>query len=123
MQRHGAIFGGLAMALFVSGGLPARASAEILDFNCLNADGSQSYHVAIDLASGLVSNGAGYSARRWAAVVSDKDVTWDEAFDARVGHTAHHYVLERATGVLQGTDTAGGRQGREMLNLVCHKTS
>jgi hypothetical protein len=123
VQRHGAIFGGLAMALFVSGGLPSRAFAETLDLNCLNADGSQSYHVAIDLGSGLVSNGAGYNARRWAAVVSDKEVAWDEVFDARVGHTAHHYVLERASGVLRGTDTAGGGQGREILNLVGHKTS
>ena len=116
MHRYAGIW--LAAAMFALGG---SASAETLDLTCVNTDGSQSYHVAIDLESALVSNGAGYDARRWPAVVRDKDVTWDEVFDRRIGHTAHHYVFERASGVLRGTDMGSG--GREILNLACRKAS
>ena len=118
MHRNAGIFVGLAAAIFALGG---SASAETLDLTCVNTDGSHSYRVAIDLESGLVSNGAGYDVRRWPAVVSDKDVAWDEVFDSRIGHIAHHYVFERASSVLRGTDMGNG--GREISNLACRKTS
>lgn len=118
MYRYAGIFMGLAAAMFA---LSGSASAETLDLTCMNTDGSQSYHVAIDLAASLVSDGAGYDAKRWPVTVSDRDVMWDEVFDRHIGHTAHHYVFERASGVLRGTDTGNG--GREILNLACRKAS
>jgi non-canonical (house-cleaning) NTP pyrophosphatase len=60
-----------------TGGAPF-AHAETVALACTTADGSRTYRIEIDLAAGLVFNEAGYAARRWAAVVSDKDVTWDE---------------------------------------------
>jgi len=117
MRRYVGIFVRLAAGIFA---LAGSASAETLDLTCTNTDGSQSYHVAINLVSGVVSNGAGYAARRWPGIVSDKDVSWDEVFDRHIGHVAHHYVFERASGVLRGTDMDSGH---EILNLACRKTS
>jgi hypothetical protein len=121
-MRWHILIGGMITLLVPTAGA-SFARAETLDLACSTADGSRAYHVTIDLAAGLVSNEAGRSARRWAAVVTDKDVTWDEEFDDRIGHTANHYVFERSTGTLRGTDMQSGGSGREFLNAVCRNAS
>jgi hypothetical protein len=107
----------MAVGIFAMGVLASNASAETLDLVCTLAGSSQTRAVAIDLATTLVVNGTGYEARRWPARVTDRDVTWDEIFDSRIGHSANHYVYERASGALHGTDVSG----REVLSAVCHK--
>lgn len=67
-----------AVGIFATGVLASSASAETLDLVCTLAGSSQTRPVAMDLAAGLVSNGTGYDGRRWAARVTDRDVTWDE---------------------------------------------
>ena len=116
MGYRGVVAGAMAGVL-ATAWMPA--SAEALDLSCTNADGSESYRLTVDLSSGLVSNGASRSGRRWAAVVNDKDITWDEVFDTRGGHTANRYLLDRASGTFRGTDLS--RQEREILSLTCRK--
>jgi hypothetical protein len=98
----------------------ASASAETLDLNCARAAGSSAFRLIVDSGAGLVSDEGGPSGRRWAARVDDKNIIWDEVYDSRRGHFANHFVLDRATGVLRGTDTT---KGGEILSAICQKAS
>jgi hypothetical protein len=71
----------MAVGIGATGVLASSASAEALDLVCTLAGSSQAQPVTIDLATGLVTNGTGYNARRWPARVTDQDVTRDEIFD------------------------------------------
>jgi hypothetical protein len=117
MRYFGRAVANVAVGIFVMGVLASSATAETLDLICTLAGSSQVHPVTIDLATGLVANGTGYDARRWPARVTDHDVTWEESFDSRIGHSANHYVFERASGALRGTDVGG----REVVSAVCHK--
>jgi hypothetical protein len=98
----------------------ASAPAETLDLNCARASGSPAFRLIVDSGTGLVSDESGLSGRRWGARVDDKNITWDEVYDSRRGHFAHHFVLDRATGALHGTDVT---KGGEILSAVCQKAS
>jgi hypothetical protein len=95
------------------------ASAETLSLICARANDSAGRHVVIDLTGGVVSNGAGYSAQRWVAVVTEKEVAWDENYASHRSRVSNHYVFDRQSNVLRGTDAAG----HEMLNAACQKAS
>ena len=97
------------------------AVADSLDLSCATTDGSRTFGLTVDLSTGLVSNQGSNSGRRWAGRVTDGNVTWDEVYDERRGRIAEHFVLERPTGALHGTDIAGGSSGRDILNAVCKK--
>jgi hypothetical protein len=84
------------------------------------ASGSSNFRLTVDSASGLVSNESSMSGRRWAALVGDKDVTWNEIYDSHRGHIANHFVLDRTTGALHGADMA---DSSEIMNAVCQKGS
>ena len=122
-MRFLSISGGFALAILALPFLPYAASAETLDLTCTSADSSHSWHLTVDLTSGLVSNDAGGSGRRWAARVTGNDISWDEAFDSRIGHTANHYAFDRATGSLRRTDMTRSESGREAVNAICQKAS
>jgi hypothetical protein len=117
MRRFSLTVANIAAGIYAIGVLASSASAETLDLVCTRASESQTRPVTIDLATGPVSNGAGYDERRWVARVTDNDRTWDETFHSRIGHSANHYVYERASGALHDTDI----DGREVLSAVCHK--
>lgn len=117
MRRFNRAVANMAVGTFAIGVMASSAYAETLDLVCATASDSQPRSVVIDLTMALVFNGAGNDARRWPTRVTDKDVTWDEIFDSHIGHFANHYVYERASGALRGTDMAG----HEILSDVCHK--
>jgi hypothetical protein len=98
----------------------ASASAETFDLNCARAAGSSAFRLTVDSGAGVVSNEGGLSGRRWPALVSDKDVIWDEVYNSRRGQIANHFVLDRATGALRGSDMASGS---EILSAICQKAS
>lgn len=100
--------------------LASNASAEILDFNCTLAGDSHSFRLTIDPTMGLVSNEGGNNGRRWAARVTEKDIAWDEVYDDRRGHVANHFVLDRTTGMLHGSDISSSN---EIANAICQKGS
>jgi hypothetical protein len=113
--RSGLLVGCVAFMVLASS-----ASAEPLNFTCASADSSDTFRVTTDLSSDLISNEGGQSGRRWAAHVTDKDVTWDEIYDLRRGHVANHFVLDRTTGSLHGADMA---TSSEIMSAVCQKAS
>ncbi|MGH6872843.1 MAG: hypothetical protein ACREHE_15180 [Rhizomicrobium sp.] len=117
MKELVVFFGTVALlgAVSISG-----AQAETLNLTCTSADSSDARHIAIDLTSGLASNDTSSGGRRWAAVVTPNDVTWDEVYDSRGTHVANHYVLDRGTNVLHETDVA---RKREILTATCQKDS
>jgi hypothetical protein len=119
MRCFGQIVANMAVGIFVMGVLASNASAETLDLNCARAGGSSAFRLTVDPASGLVSNEGSLSGRRWAVLVNDKSITWDEVYDSRRGHIANHFVLDRATGTLRGTDVTNGG---EILSAVCQKS-
>jgi hypothetical protein len=108
-------FAALAV-LFMAG----KAGAETLELTCTLADTGDRRPLAIDLGTGLVSNGMGYNARRWAARITDSEIAWDEIFDSRIGHVMNHYVLDRSSGALHGTDLTNS-SAREIARAVCSR--
>jgi hypothetical protein len=98
----------------------ASASAETFDLHCAGPSGSPAFRLTVDSGTGLVSDESGLSGRRWGARVDDKNITWDEVYDSRRGHFANHFVFDRATGALHGTDVT---KGGEILSAVCQKAS
>lgn len=119
MYRHYWIRVGIVMMVFGWVIQAPAAVADSLELSCATAGGSHTFALSVDLSTGLVSNQGGYSGRRWARRVTDDDVTWNEVYDDRRGHVAQHFVLERPTGTLHGTDMAGGGSGTEILSAVC----
>jgi hypothetical protein len=119
MQGIARISPAFFLGVVVLTGFASATAADTLDLACNSPDKAHDYRLFIDLASGLISSDAGQGARRWAAIITDKDVSWDEVYDSRIAHVAHHYVLDRATDTLHGTDMAGA--GREIVTAVCAK--
>jgi hypothetical protein len=114
--------GGLvATVIWTGAALAPGAAAETLDLTCTAPGTSQTQHVAIDLGTGLVRNDIGGSGRPWAAKVTDANISWDEVFDSRIGHTANHFVLDRSTGALHRTDMTHAQPVSETLNVLCQK--
>lgn len=118
MRRQGAIMGGLAASL-LSIMMSGVAAAETLEMTCAAAGGSDGHRLTVDLGTGLVSNDAGGSGRRWAARVTGTEVTWDEVFDSRIGHSANHYSLDRNTGKLSGTEISSANH--QVMIAGCRK--
>jgi hypothetical protein len=111
------------LTIIVSPGINTSVTlADILDLSCATTDSSRTFGLTVDRSTRLVSNQSSYSGRQWAAHVSDQDVVWDEIYDDRRGHVTQHYVLERPTGALHGTNVAGAISGREILSAVCKKS-
>ena len=125
MRQHAAVSNKILIVVTILAGAvwTSGASAETLDLSCMPADSTQVHHIVVDLSSGLVFNDSDRGSRRWAAVITDKDVTWDEVYDSRAGHSANHYVLDRQAGTLHGTDVTHGGTGHEVVNAMCQKTS
>ncbi len=113
------------MVLSVIGcaGFAGASSAEMLNFACSAPDNAHAYRLAIDLDSDLIASDSGQGARRWAAIITDKDVSWDEVYNSRIAHIAHHYVLDRATGALHATDLAHDGSAHGILSAACSKSS
>ena len=88
---------------------------------CTAPGSSQAQHVAVDLGTKLIRNDMGGSGRPWAAKITDTNISWDEVFDSRIGHTANHYVLDRSTGTLHRTDKTRAQPISETLDVVCQK--
>jgi len=114
-----------SFALIILGGAfsASAVSAETLDLTCKATNGTQSQHLMIDLASGLVSNEASRGGRPWAARITGDNISWDEVFDSRIGHIANHYVFDRQTETLHRTDMTRSESGREVVNAACQKAS
>jgi hypothetical protein len=115
MPRKRSLLIATLAVMFMAG----EAEAETLDLTCTLAGKADRRPLVIDLGTGLVSNGTGYDARRWAARITDQEIVWDEIFDSRLGHVRNHYVLDRPSGALHGTDLANG--AREIASAVCSR--
>ncbi|HWY60692.1 MAG TPA: hypothetical protein VNW15_02205, partial [Rhizomicrobium sp.] len=79
MSRHSYVHAtpGLLAACVTFIVLASSASAETLILNCTPVGDSHTFRVTVDPTLGIVSNEGGHSGRRWAALVTDKDIAWN----------------------------------------------
>lgn len=115
-------FASAMLITFFSIGGSSTSFAETLDLNCLTSGSSRSFHLVIDTTQGRISDDANTGRRRnWAALVTEKSVSWDESTDFGLIHSISHYDFDRESGQLRSADKTGVSGDSHAVIAVCRK--